>query len=60
MKEEELKMKHGRHNEIYRSGNKHKNKQTITTNFDNGVRQSRLHLRAFVSVGESFLFPLKA
>jgi hypothetical protein len=44
MKEEELMMKHGIHNNIYRSGNKHKNQQTITTKVDNGVRQSRLRL----------------
>jgi hypothetical protein len=60
MKEEELMIKHGRHINIYRSRNKHENHQTITTKVDNGVQQSRLHLRAFVSVGEAFLFLFKA
>ena len=45
---------------IYRSGNKHKNHQTITEKVVNGVRQYRLRLRAFVSVGEAFLFLFKA
>jgi hypothetical protein len=33
--------------------------QTITTKVVNEVRQSRLRLRAFVLVGEAFLFLLK-
>ena len=33
-----------------------KQQQTITREVDNGVRQSRLRLRAFVLVGEAFLF----
>ena len=60
MKEEELKMKHGSHKEIYRSGNKQEEQQTIKHQSDNGVRQSRLRLRAFVSVGEAFLFLFKS
>jgi hypothetical protein len=36
-----------------------KKQQTITTKVDNGVHQSRLLLRAFVSVGEDFLFLFK-
>jgi hypothetical protein len=37
-----------------------KKQQTINTKVDNGVRQSRLRLRAFVSVGEAFLFLFEA
>jgi hypothetical protein len=59
MKEEELMMKHSIHNEIYISRNKHKNKKNITTKVDNGVRQYRLRLWAFVSVDEAFLFIFK-
>ena len=44
---------------IYRSGNKHKSHQTITEKVVNEVRQYRLRLRAFVSVGEAFLFLFK-
>jgi hypothetical protein len=44
MKEEELKRKHGSHKEIYRYGNKHKEKQNINKNVDNGVWKSRLRL----------------
>jgi hypothetical protein len=60
MKEEELMKKHGIHKAIYRSGNKHKEQQTINTKVDNGVQQSRLRLWAFVSVGEAFLFMFEA
>jgi hypothetical protein len=61
MKEEELMMKHGSHKAIYRSGNKHEETTNHKTKkVDNGVRQSRLHLWAFVSVGEAFLFLFKA
>ena len=56
MKEEELDMKHSSHNIIYISEHKHEEQQTITREDDNGVCQSHLHLRAFVSVGEAFLF----
>jgi hypothetical protein len=56
MKEEELKRKHSSHKIIYRSEHKHEEQQTIKHQSDNGVRQSRLRLRAFVSVGEAFLF----
>jgi hypothetical protein len=37
-----------------------KKQQTINNKVDNGVRQYRLHLRAFVSVGEAFLFMFEA
>ena len=35
------------------------NQQTITTKVVNGVRQYRLRLRAFVSMGEALLFLFK-
>jgi hypothetical protein len=38
---------------------KHEEQQTIKHQSDNGVRQSRLCLWAFVSVGEDFLFMFK-
>jgi hypothetical protein len=60
MKEEELMMYHGSHNKIYRSRNKHKNQQTITTKVVNGVQQYHLCLWAFVSVGKAFLFIFKS
>jgi hypothetical protein len=53
-------MKHGVHKEIYRSGNKHEETANHNSKIVNGVRQSRLRLKAFVSVGEAFLFMLKA
>jgi hypothetical protein len=59
MKEEELKRKHDSHIKIYRSEHKHEEQQTIKHQSDNGVRQSRLRLWAFVSVGEAFLFMFK-
>jgi hypothetical protein len=52
-------MKHDIHKEIYRSEHKHEEQQTITREVDNRVRQSRLRLWAFVSVGEAFLFLFK-
>jgi hypothetical protein len=60
MKEEELMMKHGSHNKYTDLEISMKKQQTITTKVDNGVRQSRLRLWAFVSVGEAFLFLFKA
>ena len=48
-------MKHGIHKEIYRSVNKHKGTANHKHQSDNGVRQSRLRLWAFVSMGEAFL-----
>jgi hypothetical protein len=60
MKEEELKMKHGSHKSIYKYGNNHKGTTNHKHQSDNGVRQSRLHLQAFVSVGEAFLFLFQA
>ena len=45
---------------MYRSWNKHEEQQTIKHQDDNGLRQSRLRLWAFVSVGEAFLFLFKA
>ena len=53
-------MKHENHKVIYRSEHKHEEQQTITSEFDNRVRQSCLRLRAFVSVGEALLFLFKA
>jgi hypothetical protein len=44
---------------IYRSEIKQEEQQTIEHQSDNGVRQSRLRLWAFVSVGEAFLFLFK-
>jgi hypothetical protein len=37
-----------------------KKQQTINNKVDNRVRQSRLRLSAFVSMGEAFLFLFKA
>jgi hypothetical protein len=59
MKEEELKRKYDIHINIYISEHKHEEQQTIKNQNDNGVRQSRLRLQAFVLVGEAFLFPFK-
>jgi hypothetical protein len=53
-------MKHDNHKVIYIYEHKHEEKQTITREVDNGVRQSRLRLQAFVSVGEAFLFLFEA
>ena len=53
-------MKHGSQYNIYRSGNKQKNQQTITTKVVNVVRKYCLRLWAFVSVGEAFLFLFEA
>ena len=58
MKEEELKIKHGSHNEIYRSGNKHKEKANHNNKIVNGVWQDCLCLSSFVLVGEDLLFLL--
>jgi hypothetical protein len=44
---------------IYRSEIKQEEKKTVEHQSDNEVRQSRLRLRAFVSVGEAFLFLFK-
>jgi hypothetical protein len=53
-------MKHSSHINIYRSVEiSIKQQQTTTREVDNGVRQSRLRLWAFVSVGEAFLFMFK-
>jgi len=60
MKEEELMNKHSSHKAIYRSGNKHKWTTNHKHQSDIEVRQSRLCLRPFVSVGESFLFIFEA
>jgi hypothetical protein len=60
MKEEELMMKHDSHKAIYRSENKHEKQQTINNKVDNRVRQSRLCLWAFVSVGEVFLISVQS
>jgi hypothetical protein len=59
MKEEELMKKHGNHKAIYRYGNKHEETTNHKHQSDNRVRQSRLRLWAFVSVGEAFLFLFK-
>jgi hypothetical protein len=59
MNEEDLMMKLSIHINMNISINKHEEHQTIKHQSDNGVRQSRLHLRAFVSVGEAFLFLFK-
>ena len=60
MKEEDLMKKHNNHKAIYRSGNKHEETTNHKHQSDNGVRQSRLCLRAFVLVGEAFLFMFEA
>ena len=60
MKEEELMKKHGSDKEIYRYGNKPKGTTNHKHQSDSGVRQSHLCLRAFVSVGEAFLFMFEA
>jgi hypothetical protein len=52
-------MKHDSHKEIYISEHKHEEQQTIKHQSDNRVRQSRLRLWAFVSVGEALLFMFK-
>jgi hypothetical protein len=52
--------KHGSHIKYIDLEIKHKNHQTITTKVDNEVQQYRLHLWAFVSMGEAFLFLFKA
>jgi hypothetical protein len=52
-------MKHDIYIHIYRSEIKQEEWQTIKHQSDNGVRKYRLRLRAFVSVGEAFLFMFK-
>jgi hypothetical protein len=42
-------MKHGSHNEIYRSRNNHKETTNHNNKIDNGVRQSRLRLHGPLS-----------
>jgi hypothetical protein len=60
MKEEEFNEETWQPYNIYRSGNKHKGTTNHKHQSDNGVRQSCLHLWAFVSMGEDFLFMFEA
>jgi hypothetical protein len=60
MKEEELMKKYGSHINSYIYESKHNETTNHKHQCDNGVRQSRLCLRAFVSVGEYFLFMFEA
>jgi hypothetical protein len=51
---------HGSHKNMYKYGNEHKESTNHNRKIVNGVRQYRLRLWAFVSVGEAFLFIFKA
>jgi hypothetical protein len=60
MKDEDLIKKHISHKAIYRSELKNEEQQTINTNVITEFGNLKLRLRAFVSVGEAFLFLLEA